>query len=102
MKPEYQETIEEYTYKVYIDQESVEDSYDCGNEEENKAYLERFKSGELTSYYIEKLKECPCCRQLEVIDSCSGIHERTAKEALDCYLDNYENDEEEKENNFKR
>ena len=76
----------DHKYEVFFDYYVDFDMY-FENEEEKQAYIERFNTGELSSYVIVKSKFCPCCNHFNEIGSTWGIHASSPEEALNDYLE---------------
>jgi hypothetical protein len=67
------DTRDGFTVQVFYadDPESIEGSFDFGSAEENQAYLDRFRNGELTSLIIiVKASRCGIVLGLDSLRSC--------------------------------
>lgn len=69
------------TYSVFYDEYENFD-IDFESEEDKKDYLNKFETGELSSYIVVQSELCECCNHYNEIDSCGGFHASTAEEAI--------------------
>jgi hypothetical protein len=82
-------------YRVSIDYHDLrdilgntpQDSFEFGDDDLNRNYLQRFIDGDLCSFLVEKWElVCEHCDIWSGIDHLGGVHANSAREALDYYI----------------